>query len=63
MGLCNCSMFCCTFLCVNSSFAIISMGRRVLVVFLFVFLVLLDYCVVHPYDAMGLSEVCNCDIS
>ena len=28
MGACNCSMFCCTYLYVNSSFAIILMGER-----------------------------------
>ena len=28
MGFCNCSMFCCALLCVHSSFAIISMGKR-----------------------------------
>ena len=34
MGFCNCSMFCCTLLCVHSSFAIISMGKRELVALL-----------------------------
>ena len=34
MGVCNCSMFCCTLLCVPSSFAIILMGKRELVVLL-----------------------------
>ena len=28
MGVCNCSMFCCTLLCVRSSIAIILMGKR-----------------------------------
>ena len=28
MGFCNCSMFCCALLCVHSSFATISMGKR-----------------------------------
>ena len=28
VGVCNCSMFCCALLCVHSSFAIISMGKR-----------------------------------
>ena len=28
VGFCNCSMFYCAFLCVHSSFAIISMGKR-----------------------------------
>ena len=28
VGFCGCSMFCCALLCVHSSFAIISMGKR-----------------------------------
>ena len=28
MGVCNCSMFCCTLLCVHSSIAIMLMGKR-----------------------------------
>ena len=34
MGVCNCSMFCCTLLYVHSSIAIILMGRRELVALL-----------------------------
>ena len=34
VGFCNCSMFCCVLLCVHSSFAIISMGKRELVALL-----------------------------
>ena len=34
MGFCNCSMFCCTFLYVPSSFAIILMGKKELVALL-----------------------------
>ena len=34
MGVCNCSMFCCTLLYVHSSFAIILMGKRELVALL-----------------------------
>ena len=34
MGVCNCSMFCFTLLYVHSSFAIIFMGKRELVVLL-----------------------------
>ena len=34
MGVCNCSMFCCTVLYVPSSFAIILMGKRELVALL-----------------------------
>ena len=32
---CNCSMFYCALLCIHSSFAIISMGKRELVALLF----------------------------
>ena len=64
MGLCNCSMFCCVLLCVLSSFAIILMGKRELVVLLcFVFLVSHDCFVALPHGAMGLSAVCDCGIS
>ena len=34
MGVCNCSMFCCTLLYVHSSIAIILMGKRELIAFL-----------------------------
>ena len=34
MGVCNCSMFCCTLLYVHSSIAIILMGKRELIVLL-----------------------------
>ena len=34
MGVCNCSMFCCTLLYANSSIAIILMGKRELVALL-----------------------------
>ena len=34
MGVCNCSMFCCTLLSVHSSIAIILMGKRELVALL-----------------------------
>ena len=33
MGVCNCSMFCCTLLYVHSSIAIILMGKKELVAF------------------------------
>ena len=33
VGVCNCSMFCCTLLYVHSSFAIILTGKRQLVAF------------------------------
>ena len=35
MGVCNCSMFCCTLLYVHSSIAIILMGKRELAVLLY----------------------------
>ena len=34
VGVCNCSMFCCTVLCVHSSIAIILMGKGELVALL-----------------------------
>ena len=34
MGVCNCSMLCCTLLCVHSSTAIILMGKRELIALL-----------------------------
>ena len=34
VGVCNCSMFCCTFLYVHSSIAIILMGKRELIALL-----------------------------
>ena len=34
MGVCNCPMFCCTLLYVNSSFSIILMGKKDLVALL-----------------------------
>ena len=40
------------------------MGKGELVVFaLFVFLVSHDCCVALPYDATGLSAVCDCGVS
>ena len=64
MGFCNCSMFCCALLCVHSSFAIISMGKRELVALL----CLSSWCLVIvvtvalPHNAKGLSAVCDCGI-
>ena len=34
MGVCNCSMFCCTLLCVHASIAIILLGKRELIALL-----------------------------
>ena len=63
MRVCNCSMFCCTLLYVDSSFAIILMGKGKLVALLSSFLVSLGGCVALPCGAMGLSAVCDCGIS
>ena len=51
--------FCCALLCVHSSFAIISMGKRELVAML----CLSSWCLALPHDATGLSAVGDCDIS
>ena len=60
MGVCNCSMFCCTLLNVHSSIAINLMGRRELVALLN----LSTWCLVMvPRGATGLSAVCDCGIS
>ena len=63
MGVCNCSMFCCTLLYVHSSIAIILMGKREL----FALLNLTSWCLVMVewlfLAAMGLSAVCDCGIS
>ena len=42
MGVCNCSMFCCTFFDVHSSIAIILMGKRELIALL----ILSSWCLV-----------------
>ena len=50
-------------LCVRSSFAIDSMGKReswLLCFALFFFLVSRVWCVALPNDATGLSAVCDC---
>ena len=65
MGFCDRSMFCSALLCVHSSFAIISMGKRELVALLcFFFLVSHDCCVALPHDTCttGLAVVCDCGI-
>ena len=64
MGVCDCSMLCCTLLYVQSSIAIILMGKRELVALLD----LSSWCLVMvewtlPRGAMGLSAVCDCGIS
>ena len=58
-------MICCVLFCVRSSFAIIWMGKRelVVVVFLFVFLVSRDCYVALPQGDMGLSAVCGISLS
>ena len=52
-------MFCCTFLYVHSSIAIILMGKRELVALLN----LSSWCLVMVDWLMGLSAVCGCGIS
>ena len=55
MGLCNCSMFCRVLLCVDSSFAIISMGMRELVALL----CLSSWClVIVVWLFLTMSRVC-----
>ena len=56
MGVCNCSLFCCTLLYVHSSIAIILMGKRELDALLNLSSLAL------PRGAMGLSVVCDCGI-
>ena len=64
MGVCNCSMFCCMLLYVNSSIAIIWMGKRELVALLNLSsLVSRDGWAALPRGATGLSAVCDCGIS
>ena len=56
-------MFCCTYIYVYSSFAIILTGKRELVALLSLSSWRLVSCVALPRDAMGLSAVCDCGIS
>ena len=55
VGVCNCSMFCCTLLYVPSSFAIILLGCLAK----FVYLVSRECYVALPRGAMGLSAFCS----
>ena len=63
MGVCDCSMFCCSLLCVRSSIAIILIGKRELVALLN----LSFWCLVIVEGLFlavpGLSAVCDCGIS
>ena len=64
MGVCNCSMFCCTLLYVHSSIAIILIGEERADCFAqFVFLMSRDGWAALPRGATGLSAVCECGIS
>ena len=64
MGVCNCSMFCCTLLYVHSGFAVVFMGKDGAGCFAeFVFLVFRDCSVALPRGAMGWSAICDCGIS
>ena len=57
VGVCNCSMFCCTLLCVRFGIATILMGKRELVTLLCVFLVSRDGWVALPRGAVGLFVI------
>ena len=64
MGVCNCSIFCCTLLYVRSSIAIILMGKRELVALLN----LSSWCLVMVERLFlavpqGCLLVCDCGIS
>ena len=64
VGVCNCSVFCCVLLCVDSSFAIILMRKREPVALL----CLSSWCFMiavwfHLMIATGLFAVCDCGIS
>ena len=65
VGVCNCSMFCCTLLYVHSCIAIILMGKRELIALLN----LSSWCLVmverlfRAVPRTGLSAVCDCGIS
>ena len=60
VGVCNCSLLCCTLLYVPSSFAIILMGKRELVASLS----LSSWClVVVVWLLLAVPVVCHCGIS
>ena len=59
VGVCYCSLFCCTLPHVHSSFAIILMGKNGLVALL----ILSSWCLVMVVWPMGLSAVCDCGIA
>ena len=54
VGLCNCFMFCCEFLCVHSSFTIYLMGKRELVALLS----LSSWCLVVVWLFLWVPLVC-----
>ena len=64
MGVCNCSMFCCTLLYVHSSIAIILMGKRELIALLNLFswcLVMVEWLFLAV--PRGCLQFCDCGIS
>ena len=63
VGFCNCSILCCALLCVHSSFAIISTGKRELAALLCLFSWCLVIVVWLFLTMRGLSAVCDCGIS
>ena len=60
MGVCDCSMFCCTLRYVHSSIAVVLMGRGAGCFAWFVFLVSCGGLAALPRGSMGLSAVCDC---
>ena len=63
VGVCNCSLFYCVSLFVQSSFLLSWWGRESWLPANFVFLASRDCCVALPCDAMSLSAVCDSGIS
>ena len=63
MGFSNCSMFCCSLLCLFQLCNHLDGVERADCFALFVFLVSRDCCVVLPHDTTGLTAVCDCGIS
>ena len=61
MGVCGCSVFCCTLLYVHSGIAIVLVGAGCFA--WFVFLVSRGGWAALPRGAAGLSAVCDCGIS
>ena len=65
VGVCDCSVFCCTLLCVRSGVAVVLVGRGggAGCFACFVFLVSRGGWAALPRGAMRFSAVCDCGIS